>query len=175
MRENVLIRAFRATQAGRYVDVRISLTGLVDGVAIGGRPGRGYGGFAIRAQPGEGSEDSRAARRSGEIPTPRRAWLDYSAVFPGGKDQRVGITLLEHPGNPDYPSELQEYANLNCVMSAFPGAREVPLLKGETTVLKYRIWIHAGTADEKTLGQVWCGVLQSTANHRQTTLVLRHS
>ena len=152
VREDVLIRAFRATEGGRYVDVEVSLRGLVDGVAIGGRPKGGYGGFSIRAQPGE---EQRIVRHTDpENSKPRRAWLDYSAVFPGGNGP-TGITLLEHPTNPDYPSELQEYANLNCVMSAFPGAREVPLPNGETVVLKYRIWIHSGTADEKTLGQVW--------------------
>jgi hypothetical protein len=154
VRENVLIRAFRSTEAGRYVDVRVCLTGLVDDVAIGGRPERGYGGFAIRAQPGQ--EQRIVPHTDPENAKPRRAWIDYSAVFPGGS-QRVGITLLEHPTNPDYPSELQAYANLNCVMSAFPGAREVPLPKGETVVLEYRIWIHSGAAGEKILGEVWDG------------------
>ena len=152
VRENVLIRAFRATESGRYVDVEVCLTGLVEGVAIGGRPEGGYGGFAIRAKPGEEQRIVRYA--DPENSKPRRAWLDYSANFPGGNGP-AGITLLEHPTNPDYPSELQEYARLNCVMSAFPGAREVPLPKDGTLVLKYRIWIHPGTADEKTLGQVW--------------------
>ena len=152
VRENVLIRAFRASESGRYVDVEVCLRGLVDGVAIGGRPERGYGGFAIRAQPGE--EQKIVRHTDPDNSTPRRAWLDYSAVFPGG-DGPTGITLLEHPTNPDYPSELQEYANINCVMSAFPGAREVALPKGETVVLKYRIWIHSGATGEETLGQVW--------------------
>ena len=152
VRENVLIRAFRAGQSGRYVDVEVCLTGLVDGVAIGGRPGGGYGGFAIRAHPGEGQRIVR--HTDPENSTPRRAWIDYSAVFPGGSET-AGIALLEHPTNPDYPSELQEYPKLNCVMSAFPGNREVALPKGQTVVLKYRLWIHPGAADEKTLGQVW--------------------
>jgi methane monooxygenase PmoA-like len=152
VRENVLIRAFRASESGRYVDVEVCLTGLVEGVAIGGRPERGYGGFAIRARPGE---EQRIVRHTDpENSKPRRAWIDYSAVFPGGNGP-TGITLLEHPGNPDYPSELQEYSSLNCVMSAFPGAREVALPKDETVMLKYRIWIHSGTTDEETLGQVW--------------------
>ena len=152
VRETVLIRAFRAGRSGRYVDVEVCLTGLAEGVAIGGRPERGYGGFAIRAQPGE--EQKIVRHNDPEDSMPRRAWLDYSAIFPGGKG-RTGITLLEHSTNPDYPSELQEYANINCVMSAFPGAREVALPKGEAVVLQYRIWIHSGTAEEKTLGQVW--------------------
>ena len=152
VRENVLIRAFRANRNGRYVDVEVCLTGLADGVAIGGRPKAGYGGFAVRAQPGD--QQQIALHTDPEDSKPRRVWADYSADFPGGKG-RTGIALLEHPTNPDYPSQLQEYGRINCVMSAFPGDREVSLPKGETVVLKYRIWIHAGTADEKTLGQVW--------------------
>ncbi len=152
VRENVLIRAFRAGKAGRFIDVEVSLTGLAEGVAIGGRPKAGYGGFAIRAQPGE--EQKIVLHTDPKDSKPRRAWVDYSAVFPGGKG-RTGIMLLEHPTNPDYPSQLQEYGRINCVMSAFPGDREVALPKGKTVVLKYRIWVHSGTADEKTLGQIW--------------------
>jgi len=152
VREEVLIRAFRQRGRCRFVDVQVHLTGLVDGVAIGGRPKAGYGGFTLRAAPGKKQQilahvDPPQAR-------PRRAWLDYSAEFAGGKG-RTGITILEHVTNPDYPSELKQYSDLNCVMSAFPGDREVPLPVGKTLVLKYRLWIHSGSADEATPADVW--------------------
>jgi hypothetical protein len=152
VRETVVIRAFRQSQGNRIVDVEVRLTGLVDGAAIGGRPGGGYGGFSLRAAPGQ---DQKIVLHTGASPSnPEQAWIDYSAVFPKGQ-RRTGVTIYEHPSVPGYPSQLLQYPNLNCVMPAFPGTREVPLPKGETLVLKHRLWIHSGTAEEEALAAVW--------------------
>lgn len=152
VKEEVLIRAHKQETLGRFIDVEIRLTGLADGVAIGGRPKGGYGGFALRAAP---TKDQQIVRHVDPPEAkPRRSWLDYSGVFSDGK-QAVGVTIFEHPANPGYPSELQAYAGINCVMPAFPGDREVPIPKGQTLTLKHRLWIHPGRADEKKLADVW--------------------
>jgi len=152
VREEVVIRAQPTAAAGRLIDVQVRLTGLEDGVAIGGRPHGGYGGFAYRAAPTKEQKIVRHVDPPGA--KPRRSWLDYSGIFPGGKEV-VGVAIFEHPTNPRYPSELLEYPTINCVMPAFPGEREVPIPKGETLTLKHRLWIHPGRADEKTLADVW--------------------
>jgi len=41
------------------------------------------------------------------------------------------------------------------VMPAFPGEQEVPLHKDQWLVLKHRLWIHEGDANEKTLADAW--------------------
>jgi hypothetical protein len=152
VKEEVLIRAYKQETTGRFIDIDVRLTGLVDGVAIGGRPHGGYGGFAFRAAP----TNQQQIVRHVDPPEakPRRSWLDYSGLFSGAKEV-VGVTILEHPTNPGYPSELQAYASINCVMPAFPGEREVPIPKGQTLTLKHRLWIHPGRADEKTLADIW--------------------
>jgi hypothetical protein len=160
VREEVAIHAFRQTGGNRYVDVDLRLTGLVDDVAIGGRPGKGYGGFAVRFAPGE---DQRiVVHGDPEGTSVRRAWVDYSSV-PSASSKRIGIALFEHPTNPDYPSEIQQYANLNCVMAAFPGDRQVTLPKDRPLELRQRIWIRAGQVDEQTLGNVWTAYAQPPA------------
>ncbi len=152
VKEEVLICAHKEEPTGRFIDIEVRLTGLADGVAIGGRPKGGYGGFAFRAAP---TKDQQIIRHVDPPEAkPRRSWLDYSGIFPGGKEV-AGVTILEHPANPGYPSELQAYANINCVMPAFPGDREVPIPNGQTLLLKHRLWIHPGRADEKTLADVW--------------------
>jgi hypothetical protein len=40
-------------------------------------------------------------------------------------------------------------------MPAYPADREVPLPPGQTLVLKHRLWIHPGPADEQQLADVW--------------------
>ena len=152
VQEVVLIRAFKQGPCGRFIDIQIRLTALEDGVAIGGRPKGGYGGFALRAAPAK--EQLIVRHTDPPDAKPRRCWLDYSGRFSGGKDI-AGVAILEHPSNPRYPNELQEYPSINCVMSAFPGDREVPLPKDKTLTLKYRLWVHPGRADEKALGDVW--------------------
>ncbi len=152
VREVVVIRAFRRGPAERFVDIEVRLTGLEDGVAIGGRPHAGYGGFGLR---GAAAKDRKITPYTDPAGTSsRRSWLDYSGTFAGAKGPS-GVAIFEHPENPQYPSALHQYPECNYVMPAFPGEREVPLVKGETLVLEHRLWIHSGAAEEKTLGDVW--------------------
>ncbi len=150
--EKVLIRAYRQAGDCRMVDVDVRLTALVDGVAIGGRPKRGYGGFALRAAPCK--ERKTTLHTDPAEAKPRRSWLDYSGVYAGGKGMS-GTTIFEHVTNPDYPNPLHEYLGCNCVMPAFPCAREVPLPKGKTLLLKHRLLIHRGGNDQEKARDVW--------------------
>jgi hypothetical protein len=152
VREAVRIRAFRSTPEGRWIDIELRLTALADGVAIGGRPHGGYGGFGLRARPAEGRVITRFTDPAGI--QPRRSWLDYSGVFAGGKGP-AGLAIFEHPANPLYPSELKEYPELNYVMPAFPGEREVPLARDRALVLKHRVWVHPGMAPAEGLARAW--------------------
>jgi len=154
VREEVLLRVFRWSGGGRFVDVELQLTAQAEGVAIGGRPHAGYGGFGLRAQPAQ----ERVITRHTDPPKaqPRRSWLDYSGVFAGGKGP-AGLAIFEHVGNLFYPNALLEYPELNYVMPAFPGEREVPLAKDKPLVLKHRLWIHSGHATPEALAGVWAG------------------
>lgn len=152
VRENVLIRAFEAANRCRIVDVEVRLTALAEGVAIGGRPKAGYGGFGLRAAP---SEQRKITAHTDPVEAkPRRSWLDYSGVFSGGRGA-AGVAIFEHVSNPGYPSQLHQYPQCNYVMPAFPGPREVPLKQDRPLVLKHRLWIHPGQPDAKTLADVW--------------------
>jgi hypothetical protein len=154
VREEVTLRAFRLCEAGRFVDVEVRLTALADGVAIGGRPHAGYGGFGLRGAP---AKDRKITAGTNPVGSSRLwSWLDYSGVFAGGQGP-AGIAIFEHNSNLYYPNKLHQYPECNYVMPAFPGEREVALVKGKTLVLKHRLWIHAGYADEKTLADVCAG------------------
>ena len=163
-REEVLIRAFRQSDRCRFVDVEIRLTALADDVAIGGRPKAGYGGFSLRAAPCQ--QRKITAFTDPAESASRRSWLDYSGLFAGGTGT-AGVTIFEHAANPDYPNPLHEYPACNCVMPAYPEAREVVLPKDEPLVLKHRLWIHTGGADEKKLSDAWAAY----ANPPQVSIV----
>jgi hypothetical protein len=151
VREEVLIRPFRKGPAGRFIDIEVRLAGTADGVAIGGRPHAGYGGFGLRGAP---AKDRKITARADPAGTgPRRSWLDYSGLFKDAAGPS-GVTILESPANPGYPNELHQYPDCNYVMPAFPAQREVPLARGQTLVLRHRLWIHDGVPEEKTLAAV---------------------
>jgi len=167
MRETTDIRAHRAQGRSRIVDITLTFEALVDDLAVGGRPGRGYGGFGLRMAPRKNQKitlftDPKDAQ-------PRRSWIEYSDTFAGREPvagngrARVGVAIFEHPSNPLYPNALHKYPGLNYVMPAFPGPREYPLPKGKTLTLRHRLWIHPGHADEKALDQQWKAYAQTNA------------
>jgi hypothetical protein len=145
VRERVVIRAFRQVGRRRYVDIEVSLTPLVDGMTIAGRP---YGGFGLRMAPRKAQQitlltDPPQAK-------PRRSWIEYSDTLPGGTG-RVGVAIFEHTTNPRYPNKLYKYPHLNYVMPGFPGKGPETLIKGRTITL----WIRPGHAEPKTLADQW--------------------
>jgi len=157
VREEVAIRAFPLSDGCRFVDVEVRLTALEDDVAIGGRPQRGYGGFSLRAAPCEDRKITLHLDPEGT--NPRRAWIDYSGAFAGGKGVS-GVAIFERVTNPDYPNPLHEYPGCNCVMPAYPATREVVLSKDKPLVLEHRLWIHPGGPDEGKLADVWTAYVQ---------------
>ncbi|MBM4030927.1 MAG: hypothetical protein FJ291_03980 [Planctomycetes bacterium] len=152
LREETTIRAFPAQGRSRVVDIDLTFEALVDELALGGRPGAGYGGFGLRFAPRKDQKITLFTDPAGK--EARRSWIEYSDTFAGGTG-RVGVAIFEHPSNPLYPSALQQYPNLSYVMPAFPGPREFPLPKGKTLALRHRLWIHPDHADEKALGEQW--------------------
>ena len=155
VQEAVEIRAYPTTdgdERGRILDLNVTLTALEEGVAIGGRPKAGYGGMTYRAVPGANQEiapfiaDAAGARRA--------AWCRYTADFPNSR-RRTSFVLFQHAENPDYPSQHNLYADINCFMPAFPGDHEYRLVKGNPLLLKHRIWIVEGVPSQKALEKAW--------------------
>lgn len=160
--EHVAIRAFREKQRCRFIDIDVRLTALVDDLSLGGRPQAGYGGFTFRTYP-EFDQRNIDMHIAPPGPALRQAWYHLTGNFPGGKGP-AGVLLMEHVGNPDYPSYPNPqtsdavpggYPQWRTVQPAWPGDREVPLVKGEPLVLRHRLWIHPGLSDGRTLADVW--------------------
>jgi hypothetical protein len=170
VREEVSIRAFRQEKQCRFLDVKVRLTALVDDLTLGGRPHASYGGFTFRTFPQfSGRKIDMHVDASGV--KPRRAWFHLTGNFPDGKGP-AGMAMFESVANPDYPSypHLKTdpvgrvpavYPPWRSVQPAWPGDREVPLVKGKPVVLEHRLWIHPGLSDEATLGDVWAAYAQS--------------
>ncbi|MDQ1257827.1 MAG: hypothetical protein QG656_2433, partial [Candidatus Hydrogenedentes bacterium] len=152
VREKVLIETYLRDDKGRIVDFTIQLTPVVEGIEFCGRLEAGYSGFNVRMAPGEGQRISLYNDPVDALPC--RSFGDYSAQFPGGKG-RSGLAILQCSANPKYPSEWREYPQLNFFQPAFPGGALIPMPKGETITLKYRLWVHADGVDDVDLAAQW--------------------
>lgn len=155
VREELTLQASsneKKSPRSRVIDITVTLTALEDGVAIGGRPGGGYGGMTYRAAPGEQQEI--VPFISDDSAEPREAWCRYTADFPG-KAPRTSLVLIQHHENPGYPTAHNVYADINCFMPAFPGDSEFPLRKGVPVTLKHRVWIVEGVPSHEETQTMW--------------------
>jgi hypothetical protein len=154
VRELSLIRAYRATPAGRAVDLVFQFTALREGVTIARRDTDKYGGLNVRLQTPQGQ--TIAAFTSPTNAAPQRAWSDLSGEFAGGGGAS-GLLVLQHARNPDYPGEWVRYPELSWCQPTFPAARHRYALRpGEPLELRYRLWVHAGAKPEDAFAvQLW--------------------
>ena len=68
-------------------------------------------------------------------------WVDYSG--PIAKDAREGITLMDHPGNPNHPAvfHVRDDGWMGASVT-FADARVID--KDKPLTLRYGLWVHAG-------------------------------
>ncbi len=140
VREIAILRAWRQTEAGRAIDLEFRFAALGADVQIARRGQSHYGGLNIRLSPVVDQKivpftDPREA-------TPRIAWAQRSGTPRGGR-WPTALTILQSPGNPDYPGEWVEYPELSWIQPTFPASgTRYTLHKDRPLVLRYRLWIH---------------------------------
>jgi hypothetical protein len=79
-------------------------------------------------------------------------WVDYSgAITPRAIE---GITLLDHPGNPNHPSVFH-VRNDGWMGASLTHAAPYKLEPGKALRLRYGLYVHAGQPDVVTLEARW--------------------
>ena len=148
VRERTTIRAGRADEHGRVIDLKFEITALKDGVSIARRGTNQYGGLNIRLSPVKNLQLTHHADPAGTVP--RRAWSDSIGIRAGG-ERSVGFAVFERATNPDYPGDWVKFENLPWFQPTFPAANTRYVLKTDAPlVLEYRLWIRRG---DKTTSQ----------------------
>ncbi len=159
VRELARIQAWKEVQNGRAIDLTFTFEAIVDGVTLARRETTLYGGLNLRFAEIAQQEITRYTA-SGGRPV-RDSWADITGVFPDIGDV-AGVTILQHPDNPDYPGDWVEYPDLNWLQLTFPQAgRRYPLVRGQPLVLRYRLWVHRGRCSEESLRKAWSDYLES--------------
>lgn len=153
VREQATLRAWRKTAAGRAIDLQFRFTALEADVLVARRGTQHYGGLNVRLSAAadqliETSTDPATA-------APRRAWAQRSGTPQGGQAV-IGVTILQHPDNPDYPGDWVQYPNLSWIQPTFPAAdTRYTISRDKPLVLKYRLWIHPGRQTAETIQAWW--------------------
>jgi hypothetical protein len=170
VRERALIRAWRAGPAGRFIDLEFHFTALKNDVALARRETDKYGGLNLRLSA---VQEQQIVFHSDPAGTAlRQAWADLSGVFPGGK--LSGLAVFQSPANADYPGDWIKYPELNWFQPTFPaaGTRYV-LRKGQPLILRFRLLIHPGKAEDALLADSWTAfarpVVATTDNPSHST------
>ena len=147
VREQAVIRAYRATGQGRVVDLAFRFVALKDGVTLARRGTEHYGGLNVRmATP---ASQKIAVHTDSSNAVPRRVWSDLSGVF-GAASAVSGLTLLQCRENPDYPGDWVQYPQLSWCQPTFPAAgTRYALLRDKPLVLRFRLFVHAGAKPEE--------------------------
>jgi hypothetical protein len=79
-------------------------------------------------------------------------WLDYSGPIAPGINE--GITLMDHPANPNHPSvfHVRDDGWMGAPLT-FDGPRAIR--PGEPLRLRYGLWIHRGVPSADRIGEQW--------------------
>ena len=114
------------------------------GVRMAKTIGVNDGGGKIRNS--EGAVDEK------EVFWKKARWVDYSGAITNGKLE--GITLFDHPENPNYPAYF--HVRNDGWMGAsltFDGPREI--LPDESLLLRYGLYIHRDIKSSEAIDATW--------------------
>ena len=104
------------------------------------------GGTMVNSEGAKGEKDTFGK------PSP---WIDFS-----GKrgDFIEGLAILQHPSNPGYPSPwfTRDYGFISPTPMYWPqNGEETFMKKGETLLLRYRVFVHGGTSEDSKIGDLF--------------------
>jgi len=156
IKETTVIRAHPVCGDIRKIDFNISLLALADGVKIGGAENaKEYSGFSARIRL---PKDLKFTAPGGEVKparTPIKAepWLDFSGQFKDHGNQS-GLAILCHCSTPGFPQRwiLRQANSMQNVV--YPGRKPVSLSREKPLVLRYRLIVHRGNAQQINLNKL---------------------
>lgn len=156
MKEKTTVIVHPADNNIRKIDFAIELNALADQLEIGGSDDpKGYGGFCLRLNIPDNmvftSETGSVTPR--ELQISAGPWMDFSGAF--GKNKNInGIAILCHPDNPVFPSPWILRQKGSMQNAVYPGRERIKLDMNNPVILKYRLIIHNGAAQNVNLNEL---------------------
>jgi hypothetical protein len=156
VKEKTTICVHPASGDIREIDFEIGLLALEDGVRIGGANNdKAYGGFSTRIRL---PEDISFTSEGGEVvpmrtPIEAGPWLDFSGGLQEG-GQVSGLAILCHRSLPGYPQLWILRRSGSMQNAVYPGREPILLSREEPLVLRYRLVVHRGDAQQIDLNKL---------------------
>jgi hypothetical protein len=156
VRETTVVRVYPASGDIRKIDFEIGLLALEDGVRIGGAANKkAYGGFSARIRlpkdisfTGQGGAVTPAG-----TPIEAGPWLDFSGSFQE-EGQVSGLAILCHRSLPGYPQRWILRRRGSMQNAVYPGREPILLSREKPLVLRYRLIVHRGNAEQINLNKL---------------------
>jgi len=148
------IQAWSLTDQGDTYDIDLtwSLTASID-LTFGEYA---YGGLFLRMPYKKGGEGE-AINNEGQINRnaegQRAKWVSVSIPIEG-RDDWAGITIMDHPSNPEHPNPWRVDGQLGIAPSRCL-AGPWTLSQGETTTSRYRLFAFCGQTDHTRINANW--------------------
>jgi len=113
-----------------------------------------YGGLFLRMPyRGEGRALSSEGLRDGDAEQQRARWVDVAMPIPG-REGWAGITIMDHPDNPEHPSPWRVDGQLGIGPSRSI-AGDWRIRVDEPARFRYRLLAHAGAGDVAQIDALW--------------------
>lgn len=146
--EKTRIVVYPAKTGYRTIDVEISLRALSEEVKIGGSEDeKGYGGFSARIK----MPDDLTFMSSGKLVEPETnqveagPWVNFEGTFGSTKS---GLAIFVHPSNPGEINKWILRKTGSMQNPVYPGQELALISQDNPTLLKYRLIVHRGPAEE---------------------------
>jgi hypothetical protein len=155
VREEVTFTVLPADAAGRPIDLDLKLTNVTnEDVSFLGAKGKGYGGLCFRPDAKRAPFVFTTAK--GVCPEDALSfdtpWADVSSkVKPDGPVS--GAAIFQHPKNPGYPFSGWIFRHYGFLGASWPHEQVHVLKPGESFELRYRLFLHRGSAEEAKVAQ----------------------
>jgi hypothetical protein len=96
--------------------------------------------------------NSEGQRNEAEMFRKPARWVDYSG--PVTDDANGGITLMDHPANPNHPAPFH-VRDIGWMGACLTLDAPLTIEPGQPLRLRYGLWMHAGVPDRQTIDKVW--------------------
>lgn len=153
-RRTVAVHALKKREWLLVVDLELAAAGKA--VTLGKTP---FGVFSVRMAKTIGVHDGAGTIRNSEggvdekgVFWKRAKWVDYSGAIAKGVIE--GLTLLDHPANPNHPSVFH-VRNDGWMGASLTHAGPRTIQPGQPLRLRYGLYVHAGLPTPAAIEKQW--------------------
>lgn len=156
--ERVAITVHPAQGGNRSIDFHITMSNPTqETVTFLGAANKGYGGLCFR--PDSARKPMHFTADSGPVEEDQLSfdtpWADVSFRLDPEAPPQAGVAVFQHPANPGYPHPGWIFRHYSFLGASWPHEETHALAPGESFELRYRMFVHRGSAGEANVAEAF--------------------